>query len=823
MGLWSLMNVEVVATVILVAAWRACVATSTQTHAALSTQSLAFSSTEVFASSTQPPTASSTESLVALSILELVASSTQAHAASPVTLPPQNTDFLNFTLRKCRCEKNNVLDGSGCRRKSTEVVVYNPANKTSVLVKTSDFSSVRIEDVKCDNGTERVTLNIATNDFVLFAGQMVWVDGSKVLGEYCIEHLVRGEELHQVAHICLPPPQVPQCCPPGHLLAPDDSCVPSSNRHTFAPPILFNNDLVPWKDVDGNVKNVTCDGIPVVRRLYLNTQEGELMYSVSGTLLRWTPLFWPDQKQFEQNYCVGMELDKNNDAQYIAKFCYVDLVKHHQLTCSNNTCVRKCCAKNEIILIPQCIMAAQVEEIWEPSFHILQEKLTSVKLAAEKWTLVTGNPLCSTFYQLDPLRIDDDKFYLLENGSLHIPKHQTSYPSTHYCVDSFLTENGTIMEGAMLCTNEDTCSWKTIVDVVLLGISCVFLAITLGVYMGVAELRDRTYGRCLISMVAAMLSTYITLIINNQVREQSDTQCIIRAFIGHVCSLATFFWLNVMCYDMWSTLRSSQQKHHSKKVFMMYSLYAWGCPLVVGVIALIIDNFGSPNLIRPDFTGGTCWFHGNAEYWLYLSGIIFLLVMVNLFFFVHVAVTLARDFKQRKTTFDNNTSHSSNSTKTKSHAWLYIKLFIVMGIVWIAEAISSVHHRNTCTYWIFADIFNGLQGVFIFIVTVCNKDNIKKIKDAWRPRLQNVQKTMISFRGQTTTPNANRRGTDFSMAMSESSRKTSVTSLPRKCSVASSVFHSTSNKTKRATALSDTSETSRKSAGIASCRKSGRP
>ncbi|XP_069165943.1 uncharacterized protein [Procambarus clarkii] len=528
MGLWSLMNVEVVATVILVAAWRACVATSTQTHAALSTQSLAFSSTEVFASSTQPPTASSTESLVALSILELVASSTQAHAASPVTLPPQNTDFLNFTLRKCRCEKNNVLDGSVCRKKSTEVVVYNPANKTSVWVKTSDFSSVRIEDVKCGNGTERVTLNIATNDFVLFAGQMVWVDGSKVLGEYCIEHLVRGEELHQVAHICLPPPHVPQCCPPGHLLAPDDSCVPSSNRHTFAPPILFNNDLVPWKDVDGNVKNVTCDGIPVVRRLYLNTQEGELMYSVSGTLLRWTPLFWPDQKQFEQNYCVGMELDKNNDAQYIAKFCYVDLVKHHQLTCSNNTCVRKCCAKNEIILIPQCIMAAQVEEIWEPSFHILQEKLTSVKLAAEKWTLVTGNPLCSTFYQLDPLRIDDDKFYLLENGSLHIPKHQTSYPSTHYCVDSFLTENGTIMEGAMLCTNEDTCSWKTIVDVVLLGISCVFLAITLGVYMGVAELRDRTYGRCLISMVAAMLSTYITLIINNQVREQSDTQCIIR-------------------------------------------------------------------------------------------------------------------------------------------------------------------------------------------------------------------------------------------------------------------------------------------------------
>lgn len=29
---------------------------------------------------------------------------------------------------------------------------------------------------------------------------------------------------------------------------------------------------------------------------------------------------------------------------------------------------------------------------------------------------------------------------------------------------------------------------------------------------------------------------------------------------------------------------------------------------------------------------------------------------------------------------------------------------------------------------VFSDIINSLQGVFIFIVAVCNKDNLKKVK-----------------------------------------------------------------------------------------------
>lgn len=51
-----------------------------------------------------------------------------------------------------------------------------------------------------------------------------------------------------------------------------------------------------------------------------------------------------------------------------------------------------------------------------------------------------------------------------------------------------------------------------------------------------------------------------------------------------------------------------------------------------------------------------------------------------------------------------------------------IKLVIVMGITWIADVLSFAHgvwFGETHYIWIFTDLINALQGVFIFIVIGC--------------------------------------------------------------------------------------------------------
>lgn len=178
-----------------------------------------------------------------------------------------------------------------------------------------------------------------------------------------------------------------------------------------------------------------------------------------------------------------------------------------------------------------------------------------------------------------------------------------------------------------------------------------------------------------------------------------------------------------------------------------------------------------------------------------------------MFFFIHVAITLARKLKQRQTLFDSNESRSSNANKkNKEQVWLFVRLFIVMGVVWVAEIVSALH-RGSCSYWVLTDILNSLQGVFIFAVAVCNKDNIKKIKHSWKSRYTTVRSKVGTLRGTRPSETTNRakRFTDLSVAASEASRKTSVTSLPRKISTASNAVLPASNANSKGNRLTDQS------------------
>ena len=51
-------------------------------------------------------------------------------------------------------------------------------------------------------------------------------------------------------------------------------------------------------------------------------------------------------------------------------------------------------------------------------------------------------------------------------------------------------------------------------------------------------------------------------------------------------------------------------QHHSRKMFLGYSFYAWGCPTVVSTITLVLDIMAPENIILPEFNAGTCWFKG---------------------------------------------------------------------------------------------------------------------------------------------------------------------------------------------------------------------
>jgi G protein-coupled receptor Mth (Methuselah protein) len=82
--------------------------------------------------------------------------------------------------------------------------------------------------------------------------------------------------------------------------------------------------------------------------------------------------------------------------------------------------------------------------------------------------------------------------------------------------------------------------------------------------------------------------------------------------------LAAFFWLNVMCVDMSWTFSGvrppggSQRDRDRRKLFF-YSLYAWGGPSALTIIALIVDyspGISEDSPFKPNVGVIKCWFTG---------------------------------------------------------------------------------------------------------------------------------------------------------------------------------------------------------------------
>ena len=58
---------------------------------------------------------------------------------------------------------------------------------------------------------------------------------------------------------------------------------------------------------------------------------------------------------------------------------------------------------------------------------------------------------------------------------------------------------------------------------------------------------------------------------------------------------------------------------------------------------------------------------------------------------------------------------------------LYVKLFVAMGMTWILEIISVAVDAES-SIWVVVYILLSLQGFFIFLIFVCKKTTMAKVK-----------------------------------------------------------------------------------------------
>ncbi|XP_050447946.1 G-protein coupled receptor Mth2-like isoform X6 [Cataglyphis hispanica] len=404
--------------------------------------------------------------------------------------------------------------------------------------------------------------------------------------------------------------------------------------------------------------------------------------------------------------------------------------------------VSLCCRVNTFLTGDNCVKSAinGTEIIQLPSVYDTNLELANITTSDEYFNFTVWNPCAGrNRYPLNPHVYLDEKWYLMSNGSILRPlaeeREERILDYHQYClarVKGYEYHEYLLFFCEEIYAIEDDDGGGIVYSFGML-VSVPFLAATYIVYWLLPDLKN-LHGLTLRGYVGCLAMAYsIVGLVQLTPQEQILTDiCITLAFVIQFSFLASFFWLNVMCFDIWWTFggfRSLQGsvKQREKKKFIIYSIYAWGSASIFTIVCAIMDFV--PNVpesfIRPEFGAERCWFRTNDAKALYFYGPMGITVFCNICLFISTALKIVRHKKD--TALHLRSSESRRHDDNKQWFNLYLKLFIVMGINWSMEIVSWLFDKSVPTYiWYLTDLTNALQGLIIFIIFVW-KEKIKRL------------------------------------------------------------------------------------------------
>ncbi|XP_060865535.1 G-protein coupled receptor Mth2-like isoform X2 [Metopolophium dirhodum] len=414
-------------------------------------------------------------------------------------------------------------------------------------------------------------------------------------------------------------------------------------------------------------------------------------------------------------------------------------------TCETGACIRKCCPENwAYVEGGKCsALNASLGDMFEVPEFVNENGTVSVYKKG-LFHLTYGKLKCADKYRLTPSLNKTDSFRITK---------KMEYEATG----------------------------GNIVYTIGMILSLPFLFSTFLVYALIRDLRN-LHGKSLMCHVATLMVAYTSLITVQFISDLVNEEwCVFLAYAVQFSFLASFFWLNVMCFDLWWTfsgfrpLRGNVHEHEAKK-FIIYSIYAWGSTALITIITYGMEKYlPAADPIRPEFGNHSCWFSSSTATLLYFYGPIGILLLSNLLMFIHTAIMIVKHMSDARVL--SGTESRRNVDHEKQRFMLYLKLFIVMGVNWLAEIISWASGSNGFEkYWYVTDIGNSLQGVLIFLIFVCKKRVLNLLNKKLCPRFQLFKTSTASTRttNSTTSGNSSNTKNKDAVEMSTNCRKTST-------------------------------------------------
>ncbi|XP_027206853.2 probable G-protein coupled receptor Mth-like 2 [Penaeus vannamei] len=497
-----------------------------------------------------------------------------------------------------------------------------------------------------------------------------------------------------------------RCCEEGK------GCAGGGIVDVFEPPVS------PSLDVSWSFHPLQCpEGY---RKHQVDIEEDSLVTRRASLELRWMDVFWRRTTEF----CVAV----NFTGKYIAFLCRPDVQK----VCKTKHCVQMCCAEGNFLRDRECVRSESPPGTQADDLHF-----------------VVSTPKCDSSSQFLTARdfIDgENEFNVSGEGALSFSSDDDSYEIGRYCLAR--DENGTT-DRAIYCARQlsELLQQKNQAVKICLIVSCVFLALTILNHGLTKKLRD-VQGLCFLFHMMSLLVADAALICSTWFSKHiSLTHCIINGFILQYSFLATFAWINVMCFDIWRVVKAtvslvplSDILASDAKKFRIYCALAFGLPLAIVAVTVVLQVLPASLLhensfFRPNLGVGTCWFPGYSGRLLYFFGPIGVFSVASLAFLGHTLAMLLQtgsvctccSKKAPVTAFNRNHLEAF---------WQRFSLFCVSVLCWVTEFLSFLIQAPEI--WIVTDIINSLQGVIVFFIFITSKKKRRIVFQSWESTVSSV-------------------------------------------------------------------------------------
>lgn len=275
--------------------------------------------------------------------------------------------------------------------------------------------------------------------------------------------------------------------------------------------------------------------------------------------------------------------------------------------------------------------------------------------------------------------------------------------------------------------------------------------------------------------------------------------CYILTIIVYFSFLAGFLWMNVISFDICKTFLSPNTPSHSGRTFLKYSAYAWGVALTFTLCAIMVDQLASESKVAPGFADRGFWISKTGGLLLFFVIPVEILFVFNLVMLVKSANSIRKQKKINKvatSSVRSKTSTSSSMTQKyeldegklhkiitdkvkkslEDHAddiemlKLIVSLAILMGIPWIFSVFINV----SIVFEYLFNIFNSLQGVFIFLAFDCRQKTWEVIKGTCcKSRSNVVNSTTQVIKINLSTSSSREEGPSSSAKKSSRSKDSS--------------------------------------------------